>query len=322
MAQEELEMKYRILISPHSPLEDTQKTILNDKLEKLFTKERLTSKRGSYVLFADLMVNNDGISAGENPTHAISVTGNVFAVDVLAQQVLGNLEIYGSATGKTPLEALQAATDSIEIDNMVMMQFFDNALAKTVEFYSEKCNEAIPNARMAMDMGDPKKAVNMLTDIPEMVGFCKEQASQEIKMIYMDYEMILCEMLNIELTNAIKNKDKKEIAKIVGKMAALSSCDERWEQRKPEVMALKVDVEAQIKKGKAYRFNADELSGAKLFDAIEKTLAFASLDQIQDPTILDMEADDVSRIVMEWKSQKEQPEPNPGVAEPTLAPAR
>jgi CheY-like chemotaxis protein len=268
------------------------------------------------------MVNNDGISAGENPTHAISVTGNVFAVDVLAQQVLGNLEIYGSATGKTPLEALQAATDSIEIDNMVMMQFFDNALAKTVEFYSEKCNEAIPNARMAMDMGDPKKAVNMLTDIPEMVGFCKEQASQEIKMIYMDYEMILCEMLNIELTKAIKNKDKKEIAKIVGKMAALSSCDERWEQRKPEVMALKVDVEAQIKKGKAYRFNADELSGAKLFDAIEKTLAFASLDQIQDPTILDMEADDVSRIVMEWKSQKEQPEPNPGVAEPTLAPAR
>lgn len=163
-----------IAITPLVPdeieLTDGSKNVLQQKLLQMATLNGFGSFSNDFILTANIIPVSKNVIPGTPSQVSAHLEVSVYVVGVAEQVILDEYSFEVKVLGKTDNQATAMAVKQINPRKPEIRAFMSTAREKIEQYYIERTPALIAKAQMLADREEYKKALSVLSSVPESVS--------------------------------------------------------------------------------------------------------------------------------------------------------
>lgn len=163
-----------IAITPMVPdeieLNEGSKNVLQQKLLQMTTLNGFGSYSNDFILTANIIPLSKNVIPGTPSQVSVHLEVSIYVVGVAEQVVLDEYSLEVKALAKTDNQAMAKAIKQINPRKPEVRAFMSTAREKIEKYYIERTPALIAKAQMLADREEYKKALAVLSSVPESVS--------------------------------------------------------------------------------------------------------------------------------------------------------
>jgi hypothetical protein len=165
-------------VSSAAELSPETKSLLETKLSQIVTNSGIASTdvNPRFVITAKIDVISKDIVAG--PPQMISQKLNItfFIGDAMEQKLFGNAAVPVTGIGTNETKAYIDAVKKVSPNNEKLKSLIDESKNKIIEYYQQRCETIIADAKSLSSRGEYSKAIYNLALIPDVCTGCYQKS--------------------------------------------------------------------------------------------------------------------------------------------------
>ena len=174
-------------MDPSSSIPKNAKNILNDKLQKIVTKNGMGSAKNTrFIITANVRELNLEKSETAPVIYIYNLEVNLYIGDGIDGTLFSSCSIEASGAGDSKDKAYLAALKKIKASDPQYQAFIDEGKKKIVDYYSTKCDFIITQAKTKAKNQDFDAALAELMQVPNVCKECYEKCMAAAQPIYQE----------------------------------------------------------------------------------------------------------------------------------------
>ena len=240
-----------IRVPPAMPGVDQAMTIqLEARLSRILTGTGLAAVPGGadFVMFPNVIVLEERVVEGSRQMTVVKIDVSLYIKSVFDGVLFASTSKILGGAGRTRNAALINAVSSLQGNDPGILAFFQTARDRILDYYSQRCDQIILEAKTAAELGNVDQALGSLLGIPDVVSDCKETASKAAVAIYAVFERDQCENALLMVRSAVAAENFEEAIENMSSINPGGACSDEADAVIDEIaqaVSVRADREAR-----------------------------------------------------------------------------
>lgn len=202
------------------------RTQLESRLSRLLTGTGLAAVPGgaNFVMYPSLVVLEERVVQSPRAMTVVKLDLSLFVKSVSDGVLFSSISKVIGGAGRSRNAALINAVSSLQGNDPDLRDFSQVARDRILDYYTQRCDAIIRDARTAAQTGDIDRAMASLLGVPDVVEDCHRDASQEAVDIFAAYQRQRCQSSIREARASLAVNDFAVTIRHVSNVDPGSSC--------------------------------------------------------------------------------------------------
>jgi hypothetical protein len=169
----------RIVINPFIPsqvegLPPQARNMLENKMKQMLTKNGFggTAAKPRFIITPNIVILTKDITPTAPPMHAFNMEVTFYVGDGIQGTLFSSTSVQLKGVGENEAKAYISAFKNIKEQNPQFDELLSSAKNKIIEYYKGNCDFILKSAQTSAQNREFDKAINELTDVPNVVTEC------------------------------------------------------------------------------------------------------------------------------------------------------